>query len=237
MIENEIIEYIREFERDTPERANDNGKSLFRSLAISLNKTKEPLKTKIIKFYLNEIESNKNGYSNLGLQVIVEAKLEYISPELENIFYLNYNSKDFDWKSELIFALLELNYTKPTKLYTEFITFHLNKKIQDVFYHIVMFYHIDSINGLEILSDYYTSRLISKKSFEYGYDHHFAFLIHKLIDNVEKIIALIEETYAKNIIAGQNLKDIILSYLYKKKQRINYKDVSQNVQLIEKINI
>lgn len=213
MKDNEIIDIIKEFERDF-KSYKDSGRALVKQLALNLNRAEGIEKKSFIDFFLREIGSNKNGLWALCLQVIVEANQVTVAPELERVYYLNFETKDEKWKEDIVMAMLQLNYNKPYELYNSFIDYHLKNETGRAFFLMVQYCRVDFLRGSELLSNYYANNLLSKDSREYNNQHHIGYLIHWLINSPNDCLSgIIKQTGAKNKVAGNYLKQKTLSFL------------------------
>jgi hypothetical protein len=238
MEDNEIIDIISEFEKDF-KSYKDSGRSLIKQLSLNLNRADETDRKRFIDFFLEEIRTNKNNLWSLCLEVIVEANLVTISPELESI-YLSYSElKDENWREDMIMAMLQLNYEKPDGLYNAFIMHHLENQTGRAFFLIVQYCRVNSTKGIDLLSDYYANKLLSKDSPEYKNQHHIGYLIYWLINSpFDCLPEIIKQTGTKSKIAGNYLKQNVLSFLKSGQSRdLKNNQVQENIKTINDVVI
>ncbi|MEN8251423.1 MAG: hypothetical protein ABFS32_21025 [Bacteroidota bacterium] len=238
MENNEILNIINEFEKDF-KSYKDSGRSLIKQLSLNLNRADETNRKRFIDFFLEEIRTNKNNLWSLCLEVIVEANLVTVSSELESI-YLSYSElKDENWREDMIMAMLRLNYEKPDGLYNAYIMHHLENQTGRAFFLIVQYCRVNFTKGINLLSDYYANKLLSKDSPEYKNQHHIGYLIHWLINSpYDCLPEIIKQTGTKSKIAGNYLKQNILSFLKSgQSSDIKNNQAQENIRTINEVII
>ncbi len=237
MKDKEILNIINEFERDF-KLYKDSGRAMIKQLAVNLNRVEGKEKKDFIDFCIREIASNKNGLWSLCLQVIVKANQFKVAPELERVYHMFYETKDTDWKEDIVMAMLKLNYKKPDELYNSFIKYHLKNKTGRAFFLMVEYCRVNFSKCSELLSNYFVNNMLSEDSFEYNNQHHIGYLIYGLINIPNGCLSeIIKQTSKKNKVAGNYLKQAILSFLNSKSGNLNSEQIKEITKKINEINI
>ena len=81
---------------------------------------------------------------------------------------------------------------------------------------IVQLCRIDSLRGIEIMSDYFARFMTATDCFEYSNDHHFSYLVYWLANEPNNCIyKIVKQTCLKNGVSGGLLKQKIIDALSK----------------------
>lgn len=209
----EIVKLIKGYEKLYDRGSNI---SMLKSIYYHLFGTYKTEIDSINEFLIKEACTNENNQRSICLHILVFSKQENLASELEKCYRSYADLNDDNWKEEFIMAMFNLNYTKPTDLYYEYISSRLQNKSanRDDFFVLVNYVKGNEVNGIRFISEYYAERLLSTSSFVYNDEWRLGYFIQHFIENhAEIFIEIIKETNKKNVIAGNLLKIMVINYL------------------------
>lgn len=209
----EIINIIKGIEEQY-KSYKDGGLSFIKHLANKVLNTVDEDKNEVIKFFLDEIKSNENGFGGIALLTIVEMKASEFAPYIERIYNEIATQKDENWKQSIIEALMKLRYVESKVLYHEYVTSFLNRQPDNAFFLLVQYCNVDPDSALPLLSEFYVKNLLKNAEMQGFLESRIGFLISYFIQNpVDYLPELIKQASAKNRDVGLRLKGLLINYL------------------------
>ncbi|MBP8766342.1 MAG: hypothetical protein KBH30_12555 [Ferruginibacter sp.] len=195
----------------------DGGISFIEYLANKVLNTVDEDKNEVIKFFLDEIKSNENGFAEIALLTIVEMRAIELAPDIEKIYYEIAPFKEENWRHSIIEALMKLGYVEPKTLYREYVTSFLIKQPNNAFFLLVQYCNVDPKEALPLLSDFYVKNLCDNKEMQSFLESRIGFLVNYFLQNpIDYFPELVKQTTARNSGVGTYLKKSLLDYLNSK---------------------
>jgi len=191
----------------------DGGRAFIKHLANKVLNSVVEDKGEVIKFFLNEIKTNENGYGEIALQTFVEMRASEIAPDIERIYEEAKSLKDESWKRSVIEALMKLRYIVPKTLYSEYVSSYLSKYPDDAFFLLVQYCNVNPEEALPLLAGFYANALVGNIEIRSLLESRIGFLFSYFIDNPNDYLPdLIILTAKINREAGFQLRNLILEY-------------------------
>jgi hypothetical protein len=234
MKEASIIKIINDIEQQF-KTYKDGGSTFIKYLTSKVFNSIDEDKNEVIKFFLNEIKTNINGFGEISLQTIVEMRALEIAPEIERIFEEEKTLKDGHWKHSVIVALMRLRYTVPKTLYSDYVSSYLRKDPDNAFFLLVQYCNVDPEEALPLLSGLYAKALVGNNEMRNFLVSRIGFLFSYFMDNPNDYLPdLILQTANKNREAGLYLKNLLLNFIKGNMTKQYQRNMINNEQ--EKLN-
>ena len=240
MNENIIIDEVNRLYKEH-EKYNDNDAEIIRKICSKINNTTQEERDFVIKFFINEIRTNKNNLRYLGFEVIEKLQLKEGASIIYSIYNETKNDIDYEFEWHIITTLMKLGYNENKEIYTNYINNYLiENKWGRSFLLLIWYGLVDTNNSLILLADYYCKRFIENGEYmPYLSNHNFdALLFHIHHNNIDYILNLIKMIYKKNEVAGKFLQNNIIKFMNSLWiDRGNYNKVIIKEQLIQVQNV
>ncbi len=206
-----IIQVIQDFARDF-KGCKDGGLSFIDALSKKIMNTVDEDQMEVFRFFLSEIETDKNGYCQIALHVLEKLKRKDQCVALENLYEQVYAQKSYEWRLQVLRALLHMEYEPQNDIYVPFIKqcLHAHKE-NDYYSLVVLLCCINPGVGVNLLCDFYLTHM-HDDYFSGKYNGSICYLMAWLGKYPSVLISLLEQIYSKNAKAGIHLISLMTDY-------------------------